>query len=117
MLIDTSRHFLPVDAIKRHVDAMSYNKLNLLHWHLVDFQSFPFVSQSAPKLSHGAYSTRETYTVDDLRDVVQYAKARGVRIMAEIDTPGHSASWGVGYPDIVTSCPHTVKTLGANNGE
>jgi hexosaminidase len=109
MLIDSARHFLPVDAILAHVDAMAALKLNLLHWHLVDFQSFPVQSEAAPGLGKGAYSSRERYELADLTRVVLYAKDRGVRVMPEIDTPGHTASWRVGYPDIVTACPDTIK--------
>jgi hexosaminidase len=41
LMIDTSRHFLPVSTIKRAIDAMMYSKLNLLHWHIVDEDAFP----------------------------------------------------------------------------
>jgi len=105
VLVDTSRHFLPIATLEQHIDTMAYNKLNLLHLHLVDFQSFPFASAAAPALVQGAYSQEETYTPDQLRNLVSFAKDRGVRIMVEVDTPGHSASWGVGYPDVATSCP------------
>jgi hexosaminidase len=74
------------------VDAMAMVKLNVLHWHLVDSQAFPFNSSAAPNLSKGAWNWRETYSPDDLQGLVQYAKERGVRIMVEIDTPGPSPS-------------------------
>jgi len=103
LLIDTSRHFLPVPTIKGVIDSLTYAKLNTLHWHLVDSQSFPFDSSSYPKLSqYGAYSKFERYSTEDVQEVVQYAKSRGVRIMVEIDTPGHADSWCNGYPEI---CP------------
>lgn len=70
------------------IDAMATVKLNVLHWHLVDEVSFPFNSTLAPRLGMGAWSYRETYNASDLRDMVSYAKDRGVRIMVEIDTPG-----------------------------
>jgi hexosaminidase len=109
MLIDSSRHFLPIDTILAHIDVMASLKLNLLHWHLVDFQSFPVQSKAAPGLGKGAFSARERYSLEDLARVVLYAKDRGVRVMPEIDTPGHTYSWGVGYADIVTACPDTIK--------
>ena len=70
------------------VDAMAMVKLNVLHWHLVDSQAFPFNSSAAPNLSKGAWNWHETYSPDDLKGLVQYAQERGVRIMVEIDTPG-----------------------------
>jgi hexosaminidase len=115
ILLDTGRHFLPLSAIERHIDAMAAVKLNLLHWHLVDFQSFPVQSVAAPLLGNGAWSPHETYSLADLSHIVAFAKDRGVRVMPEVDTPGHSYSWGVGYPEILTSCPTiTAAANGAN---
>lgn len=113
MLVDTSRHFLPLDVLKGHIDAMAMNKLNVLHLHLVDFQSFPFDVPSLPNLVSGAYSEDEVYTAEDLSSLRDYAQARGVRIMVEIDTPGHSASWGRGMSEVVVSdCPETLRKRG-----
>eukprot|EP01105_Mastigella_eilhardi_P014783 TRINITY_DN3371_c0_g1_i5.p1 TRINITY_DN3371_c0_g1~~TRINITY_DN3371_c0_g1_i5.p1 ORF type:complete len:334 (-),score=50.61 TRINITY_DN3371_c0_g1_i5:34-1035(-) len=81
---------------------MSYAKLNVLHWHAIDSQSFPLESTSRPKLWTGAWSPTERYTKLDIANVVQYAKASGVRVMIEFDLPGHAASWCDGYPDV---CP------------
>ncbi|GMI56333.1 hypothetical protein ScalyP_jg9345 [Parmales sp. scaly parma] len=103
LLIDSSRHFEPVSTIKRVIDSLTFAKLNVLHWHLVDSQSFPFDSPSFPLLGkEGAYSNEERYSPNDVKEVVAYAKARGVRVMVEIDTPGHAAAWCKGYPEI---CP------------
>uniref|UniRef100_A0A0E0HEI0 Beta-hexosaminidase n=1 Tax=Oryza nivara TaxID=4536 RepID=A0A0E0HEI0_ORYNI len=100
LLIDTSRHYLPVPVIKSVIDSMTYSKLNVLHWHIVDEQSFPIEIPSYPKLWNGAYSYSERYTMDDAIDIVQYAERRGVNVLAEIDVPGHALSWGVGYPSL-----------------
>ncbi|KAJ3678127.1 hypothetical protein LUZ60_001930 [Juncus effusus] len=100
LLIDTSRHFLPVPTIKSVIDSMTYSKLNVLHWHLVDDQSFPMEIPSYPKLWSGAYSYSERYTINDAIDIVKYAERRGVNVLAEIDVPGHTLSWGVGYPSL-----------------
>ena len=105
MLLDTSRHWLPMAAIQNHIIAMEMNKLAVLHWHIVDFQAFPFRSEAMPALVKGAYSEHETYTAADVSAVVKFAKERGVRVMMEIDTPGHSASWAAGYPEAVAACP------------
>nr|CAB3461461.1 unnamed protein product [Digitaria exilis] len=100
LLIDTSRHYLPVPVIKSVIDSMTFSKLNVLHWHIVDEQSFPIQIPSYPKLWNGAYSYSERYTFDDAIDIVQYAEKRGVNVLAEIDVPGHALSWGVGYPSL-----------------
>eukprot|EP00929_Paragymnodinium_shiwhaense_P045032 TRINITY_DN23058_c0_g2_i4.p1 TRINITY_DN23058_c0_g2~~TRINITY_DN23058_c0_g2_i4.p1 ORF type:complete len:165 (-),score=24.98 TRINITY_DN23058_c0_g2_i4:133-627(-) len=73
-MIDTARHYHPVDVIKHHLDAMSYAKMNVLHWHITDLQSFPLVSTSFPFMSEeGAYSPRHVYTHDDIRDLIDYS--------------------------------------------
>ncbi len=103
VLLDSSRHFEPVPTIKAFIDSLTYAKINVIHWHIVDSQSFPFDSPTYPTLgSMGAYSAQERYTIDDVADVVEYARQRGVRIMIEIDNPGHAASWCKGHPEV---CP------------
>ncbi|KAK6915796.1 Beta-hexosaminidase, eukaryotic type, N-terminal [Dillenia turbinata] len=79
LLIDTSRHYQPLIMIKNVIDSMAYTKLNVLHWHIVDTQSFPLEIPSYPKL---------------------YAQTRGINVLAEIDVPGHTQSWGIGYPSL-----------------
>ncbi|KAL2896548.1 Beta-hexosaminidase 1 [Bienertia sinuspersici] len=71
LLIDTSRHYLPTDTIKRIIDSMSYAKLNVLHWHIVDEESFPLETPSYPNLWKGSYSRWERYTVEDAYDIVK----------------------------------------------
>jgi hexosaminidase len=102
LLLDTSRHFQPVIFIKGVIDSLSYAKYNVLHWHVVDTQSFPFESSSYPKLWDGSYSKQERYTQSEIRDIVEYGRLRGVKVMIEFDMPGHAASWCAGYPEI---CP------------
>ncbi|KMZ68563.1 Beta-hexosaminidase, family GH20 [Zostera marina] len=100
LLIDTSRHYQPLSMIKKTIDAMAYTKLNVLHWHIVDTQSFPLEIPSYPKLWNGAYSVSERYTMADALEIVQYAEKQGVNVLAEVDVPGHAMSWGVGYPEL-----------------
>jgi hexosaminidase len=100
-MIDTARRFLPLQHILRHIDAMACVKMNLLHWHLVDSQSWPFQSVAFPELSaHGAYGLQEVYSPADIKTVVHYARARGIMVIPEID---------VGAGAAVTSClAHTA---------
>src|SRR4029079_16923696 len=92
LLIDVSRHFEPVDVIKRELDAMAAVKLNVLHWHLSEDQGFRVESRKFPKL-HLLGSDGQFYTQDELREVVAYARARGIRVVPEFDMPGHVTSW------------------------
>lgn len=97
-MLDTSRHYFSTDTIKRIISGMSHVKLNRFHWHLTDSQSFPFISKKYPELSlYGAYSSQEVYTHDDIFDVVEFARIRGIQIIPEIDAPSHAGNgwqWG-----------------------
>ena len=111
LMIDTSRHYEPVRVIEQLVDACAFAKINTVHWHIVDSQSFPFDAPSHPELAAGgAYSRYERYTDADVAHVVAFARARGVRVMMEFDVPGHAASWCVGAPEICPSaaCPEPL---------
>ena len=105
-MIDTARRFLPLENILHHLDAMSCVKMNLLHWHLVDSQSWPYASLLYPELSrHGAYSPSEVYTQKDIAEVVLYARQRGIMVIPEIDTPGHVwAGLAALEPAVLTTC-------------
>jgi len=110
LLIDVSRHFEPMDVIERNLDAMAAVKLNVLHWHLSDDQGFRVESKRYPKLqdqgSGGSY-----YTQAQVREIVAYARDRGIRVVPEFDMPGHSISWFVGYPSLASSPgPYTLPT-------
>jgi hypothetical protein len=89
--MDTSRHYLPVRTLNATLDALAAAKMNLLNWHIVDGQSFPLQSTLFPELSaRGAYCTECVYTPADVRAVVEHARMRGIRVLVEIDVPGHS---------------------------
>ena len=101
LLIDVSRHFIPIDVLKRNLDGMETVKMNVLHWHLSDDQGFRVESKVFPKLA-GMGSEGHYYTQAEIRDFISYAHDRGIRVVPEFDTPGHSRSWFVGYPELAS---------------
>eukprot|EP01063_Lacrimia_lanifica_P005153 TRINITY_DN12964_c0_g1_i1.p1 TRINITY_DN12964_c0_g1~~TRINITY_DN12964_c0_g1_i1.p1 ORF type:complete len:595 (+),score=148.63 TRINITY_DN12964_c0_g1_i1:52-1836(+) len=111
LMVDTARHFQPLAAIRAIIDSLPYAKLNVLHWHMSDTQSFPFESKTYPKLWEGSYSPQERYLQADIADVVEYARLRGVRVMVEFDMPGHAGSFCAGYPEV---CPSPTCTQPLN---
>jgi hexosaminidase len=97
-MVDVSRHFEPIAEIKRTLDGMAMVKLNVFHWHLSDDQGFRAESKKFPKLT-SVGSGGQFYTQEEMRDVVAYARARGIRVVPEFDMPGHSTSWILAYPE------------------
>jgi len=116
LLLDVGRHFMPVKVVKRNLDGLAAMKMNVLHWHLTEDQGFRVESKTFPKLqqlgSDGKY-----YTQDQIKDIIRYARDRGIRIVPEFDMPGHTTSWFVGYPELA-SAPgpyHISRTWGIHN--
>jgi hexosaminidase len=101
LLVDCSRRFEPVEVIKRTLDGMAAVKLNVFHWHLTDDQGFRIESKVFPKLA-GMGSDGEFYTQAQAREIISYARARGIRVVPEFDMPGHAQSWFVGYPELAS---------------
>ena len=102
LLIDSSRNFLPVPALLRTIEAMAMSKLNVLHWHIVDAPSFPLLLPSAPTLAQrGAYSPAHTYSPDDIHRIVSFAAERAIRVLPEIDMPGHAYSWALSHAHLI----------------
>ncbi|KAL8229676.1 hypothetical protein R6Q57_014576 [Mikania cordata] len=102
ILLDTSRNYYGVEDLLRLIGAMSENKLNVFHWHITDSQSFPLVLKSEPELvEKGSYGPDMRYSAEDVKRVVEFGLEHGVRIIPEIDMPGHTGSWAESYPEIV----------------
>jgi hexosaminidase len=102
--LDLARAFISVADIKRQIDALAYNKMNRLHLHITDSQSWPLVIPTLPELAaKGAYRPDLIYTVEDFDDVQRYAALHGVEVITEIDMPGHTASIAYAYPELIAA--------------
>src|SRR6202165_2551986 len=101
LMIDSARHFIPFDVIRRNLDGMEAVKMNVFHWHLSENQGFRVESKKFPKL-HELGSDALYYTQDEIRDLIAYARDRGIRIVREFDMPGHSTAWFVGHPELAS---------------
>lgn len=102
LLLDSARHFIPLNDIKRQIDGMAAAKLNVLHWHLTDDQGWRFTSKRYPKLTQLA-SDGQFYTPEQMREIVRYATDRGIRVVPEIDMPGHASAIAVAYPELMSA--------------
>ncbi len=102
LMIDVGRHFIPLDVLKRNLDGMAAVKLNVFHWHLSENQGFRVESKTFPKL-HEMGSDGLYYTQNEVRELIAYARERGIRVVPEFDMPGHSTAWFVGYPELASA--------------
>ena len=115
LMIDVSRHFQPLASIRSIIASLAFAKMNVLHMHMSDEQSFPLQIKAYPRLWDAAWSAQERYTQADMAALVEYARLRGVRVMVEFDVPGHSKSWCENYPEVCTACTaHSGSTLPLN---
>ena len=101
LLLDVSRHFIPLEIIKRNIDGMASVKMNVLHLHLSDDQGFRVESKKLPKL-HELGSSGEYFRQNEIRELIKYAGDRGIRVIPEFDLPGHATSWFAGYPELAS---------------
>jgi hexosaminidase len=110
LMIDASRHFQPVNVIERNIDGMEVVKMNVLHWHLSDNQGFRAESKVYPLLT-GTGSNGLYYTQQQMREVIAYARDRGIRVVPEFDMPCHTTAWFAGYPDLASGKgPYQIET-------
>ncbi|XP_066929700.1 chitooligosaccharidolytic beta-N-acetylglucosaminidase-like [Clytia hemisphaerica] len=98
VLLDTSRNFYSVPSIRRLIKTMSYNKLNTFHWHITDTHSFPIFIKAVPQLTqYGAYSNTRVYTPRQVKQIAEYGRQHGVRVLPEFDQPAHTGEgWQFG---------------------
>ena len=110
LMIDVARHFQPLNVIERNLDGMEAVKMNVFHWHLSENQGFRAESKTYPLLT-GKGSDGDYYTQAQMREVVQYARARGIRVVPEFDMPCHTTAWFVGYPELASGKgPYKIET-------
>lgn len=102
LMIDSARHFQPLEVIKRNLDAMAAMKMNILHWHLTEDQGFRVETKKMPEL-HLQGSDGDFYTQEQIREIIRYAADRGIRVMPEFDMPGHATAWVVSHPEIASA--------------
>jgi hexosaminidase len=109
LMIDVARHFIPLDVVKRNLDGMEAVKMNVFHWHLSDNEGFRVESRKFPKLQESG-SDGQYYTQEEIRDLIAYARDRGIRVVPEFDMPGHSTAWFVGYPELASGTgPYAIE--------
>jgi hexosaminidase len=101
LMVDVGRHFMPLDSLRRTLDGMEAVQLNVFHWHLSDNQGFRVESKKFPKLQ-GEGSDGRFYTQSEIRELIAYARDRGIRVIPEFDVPGHCTAMFVGYPELAS---------------
>jgi hexosaminidase len=120
LLMDTARHYLPMSLILDTLQTMSMNKMNVLHWHIVDDQSFPYQMETHPEIAEkGSYPPfpHRIYTSDDIRLVIHEAYKVGIRVIPEVDLPGHTFSIGHAHPELMAFCPDAGSVVDATKPE
>jgi hexosaminidase len=101
LMIDSARHFIPIEVIRRNIDGLEAVKMNVFHWHLSENQGFRVESRKFPKL-HELGSDSLYYTQEEISALIAYARDRGIRVVPEFDMPGHSTAWFAGHPELAS---------------
>ena len=104
IMLDVARHFYPMSKVKNFVDAAANMKMNVLHLHLSDAQSFAFQIEGIATHSKATFGKKAVYTHADVKDLLEYALYRGVHIVPEIDIPAHTGSWRHFDEDLIANC-------------
>ncbi|KAL6149714.1 woronin body major protein [Exserohilum turcicum] len=107
IMIDSGRNFISKAKILEQIDGMALSKLNVLHWHMVDSQSWAVEINAYPEMTKDAYSANEVYSQATLKEIVKYAAARGVRIIPEVDMPGHASSGWAQVDESILTCQNS----------
>jgi len=102
ILIDSARHFMPIETLRRQIDGIAAARMNVFHWHLTDDQGWRFASSHYPQLQQKASDGRY-YSQQQMRELVQYAADRGVRVVPELDLPGHASALAVAMPELISA--------------
>jgi hexosaminidase len=109
LMLDVARHWMPMDVVKRNLDAMTAVKMNILHLHISEDQGFRIESKVFPKL-HELGSDGFYFTQEEMKTIIKYADDRGIRVMPEFDIPGHSTAWFTAFPELASAPgPYTVE--------
>eukprot|EP01101_Sappina_pedata_P013390 TRINITY_DN9657_c0_g1_i1.p1 TRINITY_DN9657_c0_g1~~TRINITY_DN9657_c0_g1_i1.p1 ORF type:complete len:577 (+),score=219.34 TRINITY_DN9657_c0_g1_i1:72-1802(+) len=107
-MIDTSKEFIKIEDILKHLDIMAAAKMNVLHWRIVGDETFRFESKVYPKITE----SEDYYKQSDIKDIVQYAYERGIRIIPELDSPGNTLSWSKQNPYVPSTCKKEIEGEG-----
>ena len=128
MMLDVGRHMFPLDFIKRFIDLMALHKMNVFHWHLTEDQGWRIEIKKYPKLTEvgswrgSARLPKENeapdgqryggyYTQEQVREIVTYAASRFIRVVPEIEMPGHAVAALASYPELgCTGGPYAVRS-------
>ena len=113
VLLDAGRHYFPIPWIKNMINTISVMGYNMIHFRLTDDQAFNVQLESHPQLAYPSRLDGNTkvYSPQELIDIVQYAKSKGIVVIPEINVPGHAASWG-GIPELIVQCPEFICSMG-----
>eukprot|EP00792_Barthelona_sp_PAP020_P013970 TRINITY_DN954_c0_g1_i1.p1 TRINITY_DN954_c0_g1~~TRINITY_DN954_c0_g1_i1.p1 ORF type:complete len:527 (-),score=129.61 TRINITY_DN954_c0_g1_i1:22-1602(-) len=108
-MIDTARHFITMDRLKAFIPLLAYGRFNVLHWHIIDAQSYPInIPPTSELAKSGAWHAAAMYSADDILSLEALAQTYGIELFMEYDMPGHAASWGFGDKDYVSQCPDSL---------